>query len=50
MHQGVFIKTLMHEYGIFKTSVYRYLKEAVGSSNSTKDLFNTWYPASLIWR
>lgn len=28
-HQGVLIKTLMQEYGISKTSVYRYLKEKV---------------------
>lgn len=26
-HQGVLIKTLMQDYGISKTSVYRYLKE-----------------------
>lgn len=28
-HRGVLIKTLMHDYGISKTSVYRYLKENV---------------------
>ncbi len=28
-HQGVLIKTLMQEYGLSKTSVYRYLKEDV---------------------
>ncbi|MGH2536124.1 MAG: recombinase family protein [Candidatus Promineifilaceae bacterium] len=26
-HQGVLIKTLMHDYGISKATVYRYLKE-----------------------
>jgi DNA invertase Pin-like site-specific DNA recombinase len=29
--QGVLIKTLMQDYGISKTSVYRYLKEGVGA-------------------
>lgn len=30
-HQGVLIKTLMQDYGISKTSVYRYLKEEVST-------------------
>lgn len=29
--QGMLIKTLMQEYGLSKTSVYRYLKEQVGA-------------------
>ena len=30
-HQGVLIKKLMQDYGISKTSVYRYLQEEVGT-------------------
>jgi DNA invertase Pin-like site-specific DNA recombinase len=30
-HQGVLIKTLMQDYGISKSSVYRYLQEEIGT-------------------